>query len=249
VTTLSPPGAEEAEAAGHTVIRGDATRQRTLLEAGIDRATVLVIADDDPAVAERTAQIARQLNPAASIIVRTRYNVEADPLAAAGADHVVSEEHASAAALTEKVLRAYRISDEQIREQVQRLWLYRQRAVNRGLTRLDEEAADRARRLSSAGTVVDTEQVRTLRTDASGCAHLGRVHPVLASAPGCEECLELDDPWVHLRICMFCGQVGCCDSSPGRHASKHADRAGHPIVISAEPGETWGWCYPDELRL
>ena len=88
-----------------------------------------------------------------------------------------------------------------------------------------------------------------LHTQVDSCAHLDSVHPVLPSAPGCEECLADDHKWVHLRVCMFCGYVGCCDSSPGRHASRHHDRAGHPIMASAEPGESWGWCYPDEVLL
>ena len=60
---------------------------------------------------------------------------------------------------------------------------------------------------------------------------------------GCEECLELGTPWVHLRLCLTCGHVGCCDSSPMRHASSHAHTRGHPIMQSMEPGESWRWCY------
>ena len=63
---------------------------------------------------------------------------------------------------------------------------------------------------------------------------------------GCEECLRLGTPWVHLRLCLTCGHVGCCDSSPMRHARAHAHTVGHPIVQSMEPGETWRWCYVDE---
>ena len=63
---------------------------------------------------------------------------------------------------------------------------------------------------------------------------------------GCAECLRLGTPWVHLRMCMTCGQVGCCDSSPMRHARVHAGTVGHPIVRSLEPGEHWRWCYVDE---
>ncbi|MGE2771806.1 UBP-type zinc finger domain-containing protein [Rhodococcus sp. 1.20] len=63
---------------------------------------------------------------------------------------------------------------------------------------------------------------------------------------GCEECLRLGTPWVHLRLCLTCGHVGCCDSSPGRHASAHAHAIGHPIVQSMEPGEDWRWCYVDQ---
>jgi len=75
------------------------------------------------------------------------------------------------------------------------------------------------------------------------------VRPVLPSARGCEECLRTGDAWVHLRLCMTCGHVGCCDSSKNRHATKHHGAAGHPIVKSLERGEDWAWCYPDGTYL
>jgi hypothetical protein len=63
----------------------------------------------------------------------------------------------------------------------------------------------------------------------------------------CEECVKVGGQWLHLRTCQTCGATLCCDSSPGRHASKHAASAGHPVAISAEPGERWAWCYRDEI--
>jgi hypothetical protein len=79
------------------------------------------------------------------------------------------------------------------------------------------------------------------------CSHLDSVQTVSARTPdGCEECLAMDSRWVHLRLCLTCGHVGCCDSSPNRHASKHAGAEAHPIVRSFEPGEEWRWCYVDE---
>lgn len=81
---------------------------------------------------------------------------------------------------------------------------------------------------------------------ADTCTHLDTVEPVEPSSPGCEDCLRTGDRWVHLRMCMRCGHVGCCDSSPNRHASAHARAAQHPVVASAEPGERWLYCYPDE---
>ena len=63
----------------------------------------------------------------------------------------------------------------------------------------------------------------------------------------CEECIKTGDEWMHLRTCQTCGITLCCDSSPNRHASKHAHYTGHPVVISAEPGERWLWCYKDEI--
>jgi hypothetical protein len=77
--------------------------------------------------------------------------------------------------------------------------------------------------------------------------HLPLVRPVGAPrTPGCETCLLLGTPWVHLRQCLTCGEVGCCDSSPMRHARGHAATTGHAIVRSIEPGENWRWCYVDE---
>jgi len=71
----------------------------------------------------------------------------------------------------------------------------------------------------------------------------------MPSARGCEDCLRIGASWVHLRICMTCGHVGCCDSSPNRHATAHNRAVGHPIIKSLEPGEDWGWCYPDAIAL
>jgi uncharacterized UBP type Zn finger protein len=79
------------------------------------------------------------------------------------------------------------------------------------------------------------------------CTHLDQIQAVAPSADGCEECLRIGSWWVHLRLCMTCGKVGCCDSSPNQHASGHFREAGHPIVRSLEPGEDWLWCYVDEV--
>lgn len=81
------------------------------------------------------------------------------------------------------------------------------------------------------------------------CKHLLGIEPVPARAQGCEECLRLGWSWVHLRLCLTCGHVGCCDSSPGKHATRHFHQTGHPIIASYEPGEEWGWCYVDQIEL
>jgi hypothetical protein len=74
--------------------------------------------------------------------------------------------------------------------------------------------------------------------------HLAMVRQVEPRTPdGCEEWLAIGSAWVHLRLCLTCGHVGCCDSSPLKHAWKHANNTGHPIVQSFEPGENWRWCY------
>ena len=82
------------------------------------------------------------------------------------------------------------------------------------------------------------------------CDHLDQVRDVAPRTPnGCEECLKTGDSWVHLRLCLECGHVGCCDSSPNQHATKHFHETGHPIIRSFQPGEDWGWCYVDEVML
>jgi uncharacterized UBP type Zn finger protein len=81
------------------------------------------------------------------------------------------------------------------------------------------------------------------------CTHLDQINDVEHGAEGCEECLQVDDTWVHLRECLTCGHVGCCDSSKNKHAHRHADEAGHPIVRSFEPGEDWRWCFVDEVLV
>jgi uncharacterized UBP type Zn finger protein len=82
---------------------------------------------------------------------------------------------------------------------------------------------------------------------ANGCTHINQIGEVTPSAEGCEDCLKIGARWLHLRLCMTCGHVGCCDSSPNRHATKHFRSTGHPVIKSFEPGEAWGWCYVDEL--
>ena len=79
------------------------------------------------------------------------------------------------------------------------------------------------------------------------CTHIDQIRDVTPSADGCEECLKIGSWWVHLRECQICGHVGCCDSSPNKHATKHYHATQHPIVQSFEPDEDWMWCYADEV--
>ena len=85
----------------------------------------------------------------------------------------------------------------------------------------------------------------------TACAHLDQVTrlELPESVEGCEECLRTGGRWVHLRMCQSCGQIGCCDSSANRHASKHAAVTGHAIARSAEPEEEWSWCYVDQVAF
>ena len=92
---------------------------------------------------------------------------------------------------------------------------------------------------------------RRRRVNDVGCTHLDRIEIVdlPESIAGCEDCLATGGRWLHLRMCMSCGKIGCCDSSPNRHARKHAASDGHPIAKSAEPGEDWSWCFVDEIAF
>ncbi len=81
------------------------------------------------------------------------------------------------------------------------------------------------------------------------CSHSDQIRDLPPNTDGCEECLKTGDSWVHLRICATCGHVGCCDSSKNKHATKHFRKTKHPIIRSLEPGESWGWCYIDEVMI
>ncbi|HEY9403620.1 MAG TPA: cation:proton antiporter [Pyrinomonadaceae bacterium] len=344
ITTLSPAGANEAEADGLIVLRGDASHQRTLQLAGVERAKMVVIADDDPATARRIASVARTTNPTMRILVRTRHISEIESLTEAGVDRVIAEELESIVGLFSDVLRDYRITAEEIdahEEEMRRggyVALLRDpvegvasvvecdlpedcldtrtvtirtgaaataatlatlaledkygitlRSLRRNGDTLSDPPADftleagdevvlhgtaaafaRSAPLfrSQAGSPVevdfaptipdngggiDTEQILELKPDPSAspssCAHLKMTRAVMPSARGCEECLRMGDTWVHLRICMTCGHVGCCDSSKNKHASEHYPATDHPIIKSLERGEDWAWCYADETYL
>jgi uncharacterized UBP type Zn finger protein len=82
---------------------------------------------------------------------------------------------------------------------------------------------------------------------AQECSHLDQIRVTDTDTHVCEDCVKTGSSWVHLRLCLSCGHVGCCDSSPNKHASKHFITTGHPLVRSIEAGETWGWCYADQI--
>lgn len=81
------------------------------------------------------------------------------------------------------------------------------------------------------------------------CTHFDDLTAVKKSGSGCVECLAQGMHWVHLRECLNCGHVGCCDSSIGKHATQHFHQTKHPVMRSVEPGERWGWCYVDEVMV
>jgi monovalent cation:H+ antiporter-2, CPA2 family len=335
ITTLSPGGANEAEAAGLPVLRGDYARPHTLLAAGVERAKMVVVADDDPPTAHRVVAVTRTLAPTARLLARTRYLSEAESLRAAGADLVVVEELESIVQVFAEVMRAYQIAPDEIESHeaairaggyaallddadrepaivcsidgqcldtrvvtvrdaapvegrtLQELDLERAFGlVTRGVARRRDalalqpglalaardritlsgtaEAFHAAAALFRAGPLqaieevplspreradIDPHQPVTLTPAEGTCEHVAQIRAVHASARGCEECLKTGDAWVHLRICMTCGHVGCCDSSKNKHATKHFHATTHPIVRSLERGEEWGWCYADKVTL
>jgi CPA2 family monovalent cation:H+ antiporter-2 len=336
ITTLSPAGAASAEAEGLPVLRADASRVRTLQHAGIERAKMLVVADDEPAMARRIVTVARSLNPLARIVVRTRYHSEAESLIASGADRVVADELEGIVALFSEALHDYGVSAEEILRYEEAIRSGSYSALGAGESndsigpctlgenclsirsvgiragapvegRTWEElglegrlgvrlvalgrrgariAAEPERRellpgdeVTIEGTAssfaeaaplfaasgpplvlpdatpqtadwIDTETPVDLAVkDGSACGHLGVIRVVYPSAAGCEDCLRTGDRWVHLRACMSCGHMGCCDSSPNRHATRHYETTAHPIMRSMERGESWGWCYADEIEL
>ena len=328
VATLSPGGAEDAEAGGTPVLRGDYSKLHILQLAGLERAKMLVIADDDPATTRRTTAVARNVNPTLRIVARTRFPADADSLVEAGADLVVCDERESTAQIAAELLRQYRAGDEEIATRYQavrfgidlrlpqtapspggldyecissRVVVVRDGAqvigrrfdslhleergfavrevIRRGATLTGPlggslvEGGDEWLLSGSAeafaslapllrGKIVDEEVPQEMRrvsfdpnapvefhTLGRGCSHLSTIRKVVPSAPGCEECLDSGGEWVHLRICMICGHVGCCDSSMGHHATRHYEATGHPIVRSMEPNERWGWCFPDQQLL
>jgi CPA2 family monovalent cation:H+ antiporter-2 len=283
ITTLSPGGANEAEAEGLPVLRGDSTRPHTFQIAGIERARMLVVPDDDPGTAHRIIAVARAMNESLRIVVRTRYAHEAAHLEHGGADRVIAEEREGVVALFGEVLRDFGVPAAEIAAH--------EEAVRRGgyAALRDEDAAEpphvacdldavSPRRKAApapalaiaavggsdgvataapaahafstpASRAIDTETSIALAGSADGCPHATTLEPVRPRTRGCEECLESGSRWVHLRLCMTCGHVGCCDSSPNRHATRHHHATGHPIMRSLEPGESWGWCYVDQVEL
>jgi CPA2 family monovalent cation:H+ antiporter-2 len=343
ITTLSPIGANEAEAEGLPVLRGDASKLHTLTLAGIERSKMLVIADDDPSMAHRIASVARNFNPTLQIVVRTRYIADVESLTKAGVDRVVLEELESIVQLLAGILRDYQISREEIEADVEAIRSGGYAALRERMTdgepivtcqgldqscfdtrtvtvrggapissqpiaslRIEEEYGVKIQEIRREGIPIndlpsdfvvqpgdeivlsgsaaafakvaplfrtevseeikeatlipsarydrygiDLEQVIELKTNSNStnCSHLDRVQRVTPSAKGCGECLRTGDDWVHLRICMTCGHVSCCDDSKNKHATKHYHETSHPIIRSLEPGEDWAWCYPDEITL
>ncbi len=124
-----------------------------------------------------------------------------------------------------------------------------QSVLARVMNALDVEESILDRMYEDETTAGRATELRPTYEEGGACEHLGEACTVPApvTPAGCEECLQEGVEWVHLRLCMTCGHVGCCDSSPGTHATKHSRATGHPVIRSFEPGEAWRWCYVDEV--
>ncbi len=361
ITTLSPDGANEAESENLPVVRGDSTKPFLLQLVGAEKAKMMVIADDNPAMAHRITSVARQVNPTMRIVVRTRYTAEVESLAEAGADVVIAEELESVVQLFGEVLRDYQIPAAQIEgyeelarrngysaltkdvpeieksafacqtgadcldlrtiivrekmplaaehlspaqlvenynlklkhvrrdgQSVENLssdfifragdelvlsgstdafarnaHLFRAAKTDGAKSSLPIENKSGNGQLSAVKTFadfaapangksgIDTEKAIVFQADVDEtvCAHLDQIKRVYPSASGCEDCLRTGDRWIHLRACLTCGYVGCCDDSKNKHATAHYHQTTHPIIKSMEPGEDWAWCYADETYL
>ena len=221
ILTLSPDGAAEAEASGHRVVRGDYARRQILEHAGIERAALLVVADDDSTMTERVVSVVRSLRPGLPIVAQTRQADHEEELRSAGASSVVAVEGAADRELARVVL-----------EQV--------------------GAAPHEISMLIAGIEPDGPGCRLTKEQrmSERCQHGRDTRTVFpGSSRMCPECVAMQKEWVHLRVCMSCGYVGCCDSSPGRHARRHFEKTQHPVIKSWESGEDWAWCFIDQVNL
>ncbi|MGA8046581.1 MAG: cation:proton antiporter [Dermatophilaceae bacterium] len=236
VVTLSPDGAAEAEADGHRVVMGDSTKQAVLEMAGLDRTRLLVVAEDNH---DRTLQIAGVVAGLAPyevpVLARPLGGTDLAELARVGVHRVVDPEGASRHALTRSVLTALGDDGGPMPQ----------------VLLPAASGADQPAGATPVTSTVDMSRVVAVRPDPKqpACGHLDPVPPVLPTAVGCEECMRLGAPWVHLRVCTGCGAVACCDSSPGQHARAHASTFGHPVIASLEPGESWAYCYEDLMTV
>lgn len=225
VLTLSPEGATEAEEMGVHVLRGDYAKQHTLGLAHIDAARTLIIADDNPGMAHRVAMVARQMNPDVHIVVRTSRKSDVRSLHEEGVDCVIVDELESIVQLLAQTLKDHEVPVEDIDRITEHI---------RGHDYEDIQSSP------PADAVI-------LDPHSESCDHASSRMMVVPSATDvCPQCVEQGDTWVHLRVCMTCGQVGCCDSSKNKHARAHHESEGHPVIRSIEDGESWGWCYVDD---
>jgi CPA2 family monovalent cation:H+ antiporter-2 len=233
ILTLSPDGANEAEQAGYPVLRGDYANVHILALSGVERARIFVIADDEAAVVHRVASVVRGHNPGLPIVARTRLEAEREALEKAGVGYVVIEEEHSARVLMQQVLDPF--------DRAAGVETYLNRAMRRGAgQRQRAEVPQVAARVFA----LTAEEIAR-----GGCAHTEWANEIGVTTSVCADCVALGDRWVHLRVCLTCGYVGCCDDSRNKHATAHFKSTGHPLIKSLEKGDTWTWCYVDQKIL
>ncbi|MEM7482564.1 MAG: cation:proton antiporter [Acidobacteriota bacterium] len=221
VLTLSPTGASEAEEAGIAVIRADYSKLSVLQEGGMQRAKLVVIADDTLEMAERAASIVRANAPDVPVLVKMVLEEDARAIEEVGAAFTISEDGPSHRALLAEI------------------------HSRLGTTPLTTTSTGGAGPPPAPKVELSTEQRRS-----TICGHVELARAVTPEARDiCPECVAAGDRWVHLRLCMSCGFVGCCDSSKNQHARRHAESREHPIIRSLESGEDWAWCFIDEELL
>ena len=218
------------------MLRGDYRRQHILELAGVSRARMLTIADDDTATARATVAVARTLNPDLRVVIRTRNIDDVHSLTVSGADIVIAEEMEGVVRLFSEVMLEYDVPAEQIDTQESMV----RSASYAALLDLPKDGRPLA-------SLCPVKYVPTM--SESVCSHLDQIRPVVPRSKVCEECVKLGDKWVHLRMCLTCGKVGCCNSSKNKHASGHYEMTKHPLMKSLEPGENWAWCYADETYI
>lgn len=244
VITLSPSGADEAEALGVVVLRGDNRKREALQHAGVEHARLLIVADDEPSNAEAVTAVARSLNPELKILVRTRSVTDCASLTESGADLVAADDLESTLRLASETLRTFGLDGTTVRHDGE---VFRQTEIQSA--RIAPPTRSEVLSPMVYKIAFDPEATVSPPAESSACAHLDHTRPVQPSARGCEECLTTGDRWVHLRVCLSCGHVGCCDSSPHQHATNHFHQTGHPIAASLEPEEDWAWCYIDQRMV
>ena len=230
IVTLDPDVGRQVEEQGRRVIQGDLARQFIAERAGLAFARLVVIADDEIERIVQVASIVHSLNPDAVVLARVDTVAEAAEIQGVDSiDHVVAEEGAAVDALIGHALGVYALPERLVEVITQST-----------LGTIEETDED---------SLIDVDHVVHTDLAGDGCEHIDEVRAVRPSAPGCERCLAEGTRWVHLRICLTCGFVGCCDSSQGRHATGHFHETGHPVIRSVEPDEDWAWCYVDRVTL
>ncbi len=242
IVTLSPSGATQARERGRHVVIGDYTRAHILEHANLYGARLVVIPDDDAERAARATAVIRAARPDVPIVVGTRFAHVGEELHAAGASVVLAADRAVAERTADAVLGQLGVDAGQAQAFIERL--DRRLDAAEGRTGAAEPGLDAP---DAAG---DRIALSAEQLVSGACSHLDLVE--IVDAPDemvCPACVEAGDRWVHLRICMTCGHVGCCDSSPNRHARHHAADQGHPVIRSIEPGETWAYCYDEDVTF